>query len=180
MRCEWSFNGCYWKSTQEGSLYWALGQCRRDKKAGERRGEPVSVFSNTASIHSLPKKTLLLCHNELKCQNAPCRRPVSLFFVSCVWSQAIGDFKIHRRDGNENVPKNLNLPSFSFYRSYSYPLSLSNVGEPPEVEFQATLSWLRKRNKISSEKTGNKKRATCLWRVPCRGSRVEVNNFFSI
>ena len=25
-------------STQEGSLYWALGQCRREKKVGERLG----------------------------------------------------------------------------------------------------------------------------------------------
>ena len=40
------------------------------------------------------------------------------------------DFKIQRRDGNENVAEKVNLPSFSLYRNYSYPLTLSNVGEP--------------------------------------------------
>ena len=40
------------------------------------------------------------------------------------------DFKIQRRDGNENVARKVNLRSFSRYRSYSYPLTLSNVGEP--------------------------------------------------
>ena len=40
------------------------------------------------------------------------------------------DFKIQRRDGNENVAKKVNLRSFSLYRNYWYPLTLSNVGEP--------------------------------------------------
>ena len=38
--------------------------------------------------------------------------------------------KIQRRDGNENVALKVNLRSFSLYRDYSYPLTLSNVGEP--------------------------------------------------
>ena len=41
------------------------------------------------------------------------------------------DFKIQRRDGNENVAQKVNLRSFSLHRNYSYPLTLSNVGEPP-------------------------------------------------
>ena len=40
------------------------------------------------------------------------------------------DFKIQRRDGNENVAQKENLLSFSLYSDYSYPLTLSNVGEP--------------------------------------------------
>ena len=35
-----------------------------------------------------------------------------------------------RRDGNENVAQKENLLSFSLYSDYSYPLTLSNVGEP--------------------------------------------------
>ena len=37
---------------------------------------------------------------------------------------------IQRRDGNENVAYIVNLRSFSLYRNYSYPLTLSNVREP--------------------------------------------------
>ena len=44
----------------------------------------------------------------------------------------------------------MNLRSFSLYRNHSYPLTLSNVGEPPGVEFLGTISKYRKRNKISS------------------------------
>ena len=40
------------------------------------------------------------------------------------------DFKIQQSDGNENVDQKVNLRSFSLYRNYSYPLTLSNVGEP--------------------------------------------------
>ena len=40
------------------------------------------------------------------------------------------DFKTQRRDGNENVAKKVNLRSLSLYHNYSYPLTLSNVGEP--------------------------------------------------
>ena len=40
------------------------------------------------------------------------------------------DLKIQRRDGNENVAQKVNLRSFSLHRNYSYPLTLSNVGEP--------------------------------------------------
>ena len=43
---------------------------------------------------------------------------------------AIRDFKIQRRDGNGNVAYNVNLRSFSLYRNYSCPLTLSNVREP--------------------------------------------------
>ena len=61
------------------------------------------------------------------------------------------DFKIQRRDGNENVAKKVNLRSFSLYRNYLYPLTLSNVGEPswsriPRHHMQVQY----KRNKISS------------------------------
>ena len=40
------------------------------------------------------------------------------------------DFKIQGRVGNENVALKVNLRSFSLYRNYFYPLTLSNVGEP--------------------------------------------------
>ena len=43
----------------------------------------------------------------------------------------------------------MNLRSFSFYSDYSYPLTLSNVGEP-SWSWIVTISKLRKRNKISS------------------------------
>ena len=39
------------------------------------------------------------------------------------------DFKIQRLDGNENVAQKVNLRSFSLYSDYSYPLTLSKVGE---------------------------------------------------
>ena len=40
------------------------------------------------------------------------------------------DFKVQRRDGNKNVAYKVNLFSFSLYIDYSYPLTLSVVGEP--------------------------------------------------
>ena len=42
----------------------------------------------------------------------------------------IRDFKIQRRDGDKNVAEKVNLRSFSLYTDYSYPLTLSIVGEP--------------------------------------------------
>ena len=53
------------------------------------------------------------------------------------------DVKIQRRDGNESVARKVNLLPFSLYGDYSYPLTLSNVDEPCEVEFQATISKSR-------------------------------------
>ena len=44
----------------------------------------------------------------------------------------------------------MNLRSFSLNRNYSYPLTLSNVGELPGIELFGTISKYRKRNKISS------------------------------
>ena len=44
----------------------------------------------------------------------------------------------------------MNLSFFSLYSDYSYPFTLTIVGEPPEAEFQGTIFKLRKRNKISS------------------------------
>ena len=40
------------------------------------------------------------------------------------------DFKIQRRDGNENDALKVNLRSFRLYGNYSYPLILSNVDKP--------------------------------------------------
>ena len=40
------------------------------------------------------------------------------------------DFKIQRRDGNENIAEKVKLRSSSLYRNYSSQLPLSNVGEP--------------------------------------------------
>ena len=40
------------------------------------------------------------------------------------------DFKVQRRDGNENVASKVNLCPFSLHRNYAYPLTLSNVVEP--------------------------------------------------
>ena len=42
----------------------------------------------------------------------------------------IRDFKVQRRDGNKNVAQKVNFPSLSLYSDYSYPLTLSIVGEP--------------------------------------------------
>ena len=56
------------------------------------------------------------------------------------------DLKIQRRDGNENVAQKVNLRSFSLHRNYSYPLTLSNVGEP-------SWSWiLRDHMQVQKEK----------------------------
>ena len=54
------------------------------------------------------------------------------------------DFKIQRRDGNENVAQKVNLCSFSLYSDYSYPLTLSIVGEP-------SWSWIS-RDQIQAQK----------------------------
>ena len=52
-------------------------------------------------------------------------------FQEQVWY--ITEFKIQRGDDNETeLTLQANLPSFSLYLDYSYPLTLSNVGE---------LSW---------------------------------------
>ena len=40
------------------------------------------------------------------------------------------DFKTQRRDGDKNVAEKVNLRYFSLYSDYSYPLTLSIVGEP--------------------------------------------------
>ena len=53
-------------------------------------------------------------------------------------------------DGGENVAKKVNSRCFSLHRDYSKSLTLSNVGEPPEVEFLRTISKFRKREEISS------------------------------
>ena len=45
-------------------------------------------------------------------------------------ARIIRDFKIQRRDGDKNVAYKVNLSSFSVYTDYSYPLTLSIVGEP--------------------------------------------------
>ena len=54
------------------------------------------------------------------------------------------DFKIQRRDGDKNVAWKLNLRSFSLYSDYSYPLTLSMVGEP-------SWSWIS-RDHIHAQK----------------------------
>ena len=46
--------------------------------------------------------------------------------------------------------KKRNLRSFSLYRNYSYPLTLSNVSEPSWSWMPGTISKCRKGNKISS------------------------------
>jgi len=40
------------------------------------------------------------------------------------------EFKIQRSNSKENIPQKVNFRSFSLYSDYSYPLTLSNVGEP--------------------------------------------------
>ena len=62
--------------------------------------------------------------------------------------------KIQRRDGNENVALKVNLRFFfSLYSDYSYPLTLSNVGEP-------SWSWIS-RDHIQAQK--EKKFRRCLF-----------------
>ena len=63
--------------------------------------------------------------------------------------KGIRDFKTQRRDCTENVAYKINLRSFSLYRNYSYPLTLSKAN-PPGVEFLGDISKFRKRNSISS------------------------------
>ena len=58
--------------------------------------------------------------------------------------------KVPRRDGNENVAWKVNLCSFTLYRNFSYPLTLSNVGEPNWSWIPIDISKFQKRNKISS------------------------------
>ena len=41
----------------------------------------------------------------------------------------IRNFTIQRRDGDKNVTYKVNLSFFSLYSDYSYPLTLSIVGE---------------------------------------------------
>ena len=54
------------------------------------------------------------------------------------------DFKIQRHDGDENVTEKVNLHYFSLYSDYSWPLTLSNVGEP-------SWSWIS-RDHIQAQK----------------------------
>ena len=61
----------------------------------------------------------------------------------------IREFKVQRPNSNENIAQKVNLRSFSLYSDYSYPLC-QMWANPPEAEFQETISSLRKRNKISS------------------------------
>ena len=54
------------------------------------------------------------------------------------------DFKIQRRDGDKNVAEKVHLRSFSLYSDYSWPLTLSNVGEP-------SWSWIS-RDHVQAQK----------------------------
>ena len=89
----------------------AVKKRAREKRWEKRRGEPVSLFTNTSIPHPLPEK--------------PCRRFSHDCFVISLSlrarSQAMRDFKIRR--------KKENLRSFSLNRGYSYPLTLSKAGE---------------------------------------------------
>ena len=58
---------------------------------------------------------------------------------------SIRDFQIQWRDGNENVAWKVNLRSFSLYRNYSYPITLSNRGEPSQ-------NWIARDHNPSSER----------------------------
>ena len=44
----------------------------------------------------------------------------------------------------------MNLRSFILYHNYLYPLTLSNVANPPGIESLGTMPKFRKKNKISS------------------------------
>ena len=57
--------------------------------------------------------------------------------------EAIGTLRSEDGDGRESVAE-------KDYRDYSKSLTLSNVGEPPKVEFLRTISTFRKRDEISS------------------------------
>ena len=57
--------------------------------------------------------------------------------------EAIGTLRSEDGDGRESVAE-------KDYRDYSKSLTLSNVGEPPKVEFLRTISTFRKREEISS------------------------------
>ena len=54
------------------------------------------------------------------------------------------DFKTQRRDGDKNVAEKVNLRYFSLYSDYSYPLTLSILGEP-------SWSWIS-RDQIQAQK----------------------------
>ena len=56
----------------------------------------------------------------------------------------IREFKIQRPNSKENIAQKVNLRSFSLYSDYSYPLTLSIIGEP-------SWSWIS-RDQIQAQK----------------------------
>ena len=50
--------------------------------------------------------------------------------TTTTFSRQNRDFKIQRRDDNDSVALKVNFRSFILNSNYSYPLTLSNVGEP--------------------------------------------------
>ena len=56
----------------------------------------------------------------------------------------IRDFKIQRRESNENVALKVNLRSFSLYRDNSYLLTFSIVREPSYIWIQEAIFKFRK------------------------------------
>ena len=72
--------------------------------------------------------------------------------VSFCPSVSLGTLRSNDATATRTSLKKVCLRSFSLYSDYSYPITLSNAREanPPEAEFQGTISKLRKRNKILS------------------------------
>ena len=71
----------------------------------------------------------LFGYNIIRRNRSKNKNKIKSYILGCRKFKASRDFKIQRRDGNENVAKKVNLRSFSLYRNYWYPLTLSNVGE---------------------------------------------------
>ena len=59
-----------------------------------------------------------------------CIKSTFFSFYEFAPTDRIGTFKTQRRDGDKNVAEKVNLRYFSLYSDYSYPLTLSIVGEP--------------------------------------------------
>ena len=73
-----------------------------------------------------------------------------IIYFTVTGAKKIGTLRSEDGDGSENVAEKVNSHSFNLHRDYSKSLTLSNVGEPSQVEFLRTISKFKKREEISS------------------------------
>ena len=121
----------------------------------EQKPSPVWFSCGRQSLpvkceHSLKLKYRELLIDSKTSTTTSTRFPQYLVLSARAWTSLIRDLKIQRRDGDKKVAEKVNLRSFSLYSDYSWPLTLSNVGEPSWSWISRDKFKLRKRNKISS------------------------------